>query len=76
LLGKLTCVEIANCARLNFRRINLRIIDRLFARLDDDVPDRFSFLLQVALKIRPSAAKDINFVHSIVNLANLRALSF
>jgi hypothetical protein len=27
------------------------------------VPDRFSFLFQVALKIGPPAAENVNFVH-------------
>jgi hypothetical protein len=31
LFGELPCVEIANRTRLNFRRINLRVVDRLFA---------------------------------------------
>ena len=60
LFCELASVEIAHCAGLNFARINLRIIDRLFAGLDDDVPDRFTFLLQVALKIRAPAAENVN----------------
>ena len=63
LFRELARVEIANRTRLNFRWINLRVVDRLFAGLDDDVPDRFPFLLQVALKIRASAAENVNFVH-------------
>ena len=64
LFGELTRVEIANRAGLNFRRINLRVIDRLFAGFNDDVPDRLAFLLEVALKIGASAAENVNFVHN------------
>ena len=60
LFGELPRVEIANCARLNFNGIDLRVVDRLFAGFDNDVPDRFSFLLQVALKIRAPAAENVN----------------
>jgi hypothetical protein len=60
LFGKLACVEIANRTRLNFRRINLRVVDRLFASFDDDVPDRFSFFLQVALKIGAATPENVN----------------
>src|SRR6266540_190192 len=76
LFRELACVEIANRARLNFRRIDLCIIDRFFAGLDDDVPDGFPFLLQVTLKIRAPAAENVDFVHhALINLANLSALS-
>jgi hypothetical protein len=75
LLRKLTCVEITNCARLNFRRIKLRVVDRLFAGLDDDVPDGFSFFLQVTLKIGASTAENVNFVHDSLNLPDLLTLS-
>ena len=44
LFGKLARVEIANCTGLNLRRINLCIIDRLLAGLNNDVPDGFAFL--------------------------------
>jgi hypothetical protein len=64
LLGKLACVEIANRTGLNFSRINLRIIDRLLPRLDDDISNRFALFLQVALKIGAPAAENVNFVHS------------
>jgi len=60
LFCKLARVEIANCARLNFARINLRIFDRLFAGFDDNVPDCFPFLLQVPLKIGAPAAENLN----------------
>ena len=60
LLGELTRVEIANCTRLDFRRINLRVVDRLFAGLDDDVPDGFPFLFQVTLKIGAPTAENVN----------------
>ena len=57
---ELARVEIANRARLNFAGIDLRIIDRLLAGLDNDMPDGLAFFLQVALKIRAPAAKNIN----------------
>src|SRR5438128_4214094 len=60
LLRELASVEIANRARLNLARIDLRIVDRLFAGLDNDMPDGFAFLLQVALKIGPTAAENVN----------------
>jgi hypothetical protein len=66
LLCKLASIEIPNRACLNFARIDLRVFNRLFAGLDDDVPDGFAFLLQVALKIRPPAAEDVNFIHYVL----------
>jgi len=60
LFRELARVEIPNCACLNFSRINLRIFNRLLTPLNDDVPDRFPFLLQVALKIRAPAAKNVD----------------
>jgi hypothetical protein len=60
LFRELARVEIANRARLNFAGIDLRIIDGFFTGLCNDVPDRFTFLLQVALKIRAPAAENIN----------------
>jgi hypothetical protein len=45
---------------LNFAGIDLRIIDCFFTGLDNDVPDRFAFLLQIALKIRAPAAENVN----------------
>jgi hypothetical protein len=60
LLCKLACVEIADRTGLNFRRINFRVVDCLLAGLDNDVPDRFSFLLQVALKIGAPATKNVD----------------
>jgi len=51
---------------LNFAGIDLRIIDGFFTGLYDYVPDRFTFLLQVALKIRAPAAENVNrFTHSL-----------
>ena len=64
LLGKLAGVEIAHRRSLNFRGIDLRVIDRFFSRLDNQVPDGFAFLLQVALKIGPAAAENVDFVHT------------
>jgi hypothetical protein len=60
LFRELTCVEIPNRARLNFAGIDLRIIDSFFAGLDNDMPDRFPFFLQVALKVRAPAAENVN----------------
>src|SRR5206468_8827095 len=68
LLRELTRIEIANRTRLNFRRIDLRIVNRLFAGLNNDVPDRFAFLFQVAFKISAPAAENVNFVHNSVPL--------
>ena len=75
LLGELSGIEVSNYARLNFSRVNLRVLDRLFAGLNNDVPDGFAFLLQVALKIRAPSAENENFVHNIINLAVLPTLS-
>ena len=61
LLGELTGVKIADRARLNFRRIDLRVIDRFFAGFGDQVADRFAFLFEVALKIGASTAKNVNW---------------
>ena len=63
LLSELTGVKVPNRARLNFAGIDLRILHRLFTGFDDDMPDRFTFLLQVALKIRAPTSENINFVH-------------
>ena len=60
LFGELAGIEIADRARLNFRGINLRIVDRFLAGLCDQMPDGFAFLLQVALKIGASAAENVN----------------
>ena len=70
LFGKLAGVEIAHRCSLNFRGIDLRVVDRFFTGLGNQVPDGFAFLLQVALKIGPAAAEDVNFVHSMQNLLN------
>jgi hypothetical protein len=64
LFRELARVEIANRARLNFAGIDLSIIDGFFTGLYNDVPDRFTFLLQIALKIRAPAAENVNFVHN------------
>src|SRR4051794_6009425 len=66
LLRELTSVEVSDRRRLNLLRINLRIGDRLLPRLDDQMPDRFAFLLEVALKVSPAAADDINRFHGLV----------
>ena len=75
LLGELPGIEIADRARLNFTGINFRVLDRLFSGFSNHVPDGFAFLFQVALKIGPSAAENVNrLIHSL-NLANHHALS-
>ena len=61
---ELARVEITDRARLNFAGIDLRIIDGFFTSLYNDVPDRLTLLLQVALKIRAPAAENVNFIHN------------
>src|SRR5207244_11302215 len=75
LLGKLTGVEIADCARLNFARVDLGVIERLLAGFDNQMPDRFAFLFHVALKIGALTADTINWIVTTLNLANPCALS-
>ena len=65
LLGELAGVEIADRARLNFCGIDLGVVDRFFPGFNDQVPDGFAFLFQVALKIGAPAAENVNFVHKI-----------
>jgi len=60
LFRELARVEIANRARLNFAGIDLRIIYGFLPGLYNDVPDRFTFLLQIALKIRAPTAENVN----------------
>ena len=60
LFRELARVEIADRARLNFAGIDLCIIDGFFTGLYNDVPDRFTFLLQIALKIRAPAPENVN----------------
>src|SRR5436190_17250975 len=68
-------VEIPHRRRLYFRRIDLRIVDRLPSRFRDQIADRFSFLLQVALKIGSAAAEDVNRFHSRSCLGLLKKTS-
>src|SRR5882724_10353495 len=75
LLGKLARVEIAHCARLNFARVDLRVVERLLAGFDDQMPDRFAFLLQVALKTDTPATENINWLVHTINLSNVGSLS-
>src|SRR5438045_4041849 len=64
--GKLARIEVADRRRLDLRRIDLRILDRLASRFRDEVADRLTFLLQVALKISSPAAENVNrFVHVV-----------
>ena len=64
LFGELAGVEISHRRRFDFRRLDFRIGDRFAARFRDQIADGFAFLLQVALKIGPAAAENVNrFVH-------------
>src|SRR5882762_3742254 len=76
LLGELPGIEITDSSGLNFCRISLRIIERLLSRFGDEVPDRFAFFLQVALKIGASAAKNINRFHILSSELKFNALAF
>ncbi len=75
LFGELAGVEISDRTRLNLSRVDFGVIERILAGFDDQMPDRFPFLLQVALKIGAPAAEDINWLAHTINLANLAALS-
>src|SRR4051794_31598364 len=57
-------IEVAHRRRLDFRRIDLRVLDRLPPRFRDQIADRFAFLLQVALKVSSAAAEDVNRFHN------------
>jgi hypothetical protein len=65
LLGELPGIEIADRACLNFRGINLGIVDCFFAGLDNHVPDGFAFFFQVTLKIRAPTADYVNWLAHI-----------
>ena len=56
LLSELARVEISHRRCLDFRGVDLSIGDRFAAGFRDQIPNRFAFLLQVALKIGPAAA--------------------
>src|ERR1043166_3224537 len=76
LLGELPSIEIADGPSLNFAGIYLGVINRLFSGLDDKMPDCFTLLLQVALKIGASAAENVDrFSHSTKIYPRLRAMS-
>jgi len=60
LFRELARVEIANRSRLNFARIDLRIIDGFLTGLYNDVPDCLAFLLQIVLLIRAAATENVN----------------
>ena len=75
LFRELSGVEISNRARLDLRRVDLCIIDRFLAGLDDQMPDGFAFLFQVPLKVGASTAENVNVVHSSINLVNHHSLS-
>ena len=63
LFRELSGIEISHRPGLDFARIDLRVIESLFAGLDDQMPDGFAFLFQVALKIGAPAAENVNVVH-------------
>src|ERR1700736_133226 len=75
LFRELAGVEIADRARLNLARIDLGVVERLLAGFDNQMPDRFAFLLHVALKIGAPTAENINWLVHTINLANLGSLS-
>src|SRR5207245_6070862 len=62
LFGELPRIKISNRARLNFCGIDLRVLNRLLSSFNDEVPDRFPFLFQVALKISPPSAENVHVV--------------
>ena len=76
LLGKLPRIEISDRARVDFARVDLRVVNCFPAGLRDQIADRFAFLLQVALKIGSAAAENVNrFVHTCCNLSKCARLS-
>src|SRR5437762_13963573 len=76
LFGELARIEISNRACLNFCRIDLRFVDRFPSGFDDQVPDGFALLLEIALNIGAPTAENVNgFAHNNFNLANLHPLS-
>src|SRR5437868_12765008 len=75
LFRELAGVEIADRARPDFARIDLRVVERLLTGFGNQMPDSFAFLLQVALKIGPPSAENINWLVHTINLAALLALS-
>ena len=60
LFRELAGIEISNRAGLNFARVDLGVFERFLSGFDDQMPDCFPFLLQVALKIGARAAENIN----------------
>jgi len=63
LLGELPGLELSNRSSLNLRGISLRIIERFLSGFGDEIPDRFPFLLHVALKVGAPAAENVNRFH-------------
>src|SRR6478672_5773837 len=75
LLGELAGVEISHRGGLDFRRIDLRVGDRLAARFRDQVANRFAFLLEVALKVSSACAENVNRFHDFIRVeSSQRAL--
>ena len=66
LLGKLSAVEIPDCRSLDVRRIDLCILERRLACLDDQMPERLALFLEVALKVGPAAAEDVYGFHRLL----------
>src|SRR4029077_7995123 len=76
LFGELAGVEVSDRAGLNFARVDLGVVESFFAGLSDQMPDGFSFLFQVALKIGARPAENVNWLaHNVINLANVGRLS-
>jgi len=63
LLGELPGIEISNRSGLNFRWIRFRIVKSFLAGFGDEIPNRFPFLLHVALKVGAPAAENVNRFH-------------
>src|SRR5437660_8771503 len=63
LFRELPGIEISHRRRLNFLRIDVRVVDRLLAGFGNEVPDGFAFLLQVALKVSSAATDDVYGFH-------------
>ena len=62
--GELAGIEIPNRRSLNFRRVDLRIIERFAAGFLDHVADRFAFLFEVALKVGSARRRECKLVRS------------
>src|SRR6476619_1193831 len=75
LFRELARVEIPNRPRLNFAWIDLGIIDGFFTGLDNDVPDRFTFLLQIVFFNDTPTTENVNRLTHVLSLTNFHATS-